>query len=368
MMDKILILTNSIGGLHSFRFELIEEMIEQGYSVYFAAPDTPNNMRKDDLIRLGAKFVNTPFERRSMNLIKEFTLIKKYKALVKRIKPSLIITYTVKPNIYGGYIARKLSLPIVMTVTGLGSSLITGKFKSVIKKMYRYSCKNANAVFFENTSNLNFFLKNNIICRDKSKLVPGSGVNIEKFVPMPKSQDDNSIKFLFIGRLMKEKGIEEYLQVARDITTHSGGVEFWILGRLEDEEYKFIVEEQNQSYKYLGVVNDVRQLIRDADCIVNPSYHEGMSNVLLEGGAMGKPLLASRIPGCREIIDEGENGFLFEPKSAASLHEAIHKFIDLSFEEREKMGLASRSKIEKEFDRNIVVTKFMNTIESILRG
>lgn len=363
-MKKILILTNSVNGLHAFRLELIQELIAHKICVYFAAPKTKDELKLNELLDLGAEFIEISINRRGKNPLEEIKLIRKYKKLIKEIQPDLVLSYTIKPNLYGAYICNKMGIPIIMNITGLGSSLTTGKFKFVVKKMYKYSCSKASTVFFQNDSNLMFFLKNGLIDVAKIKLIPGSGVNVEKFAPTKilKNADD-VLRFLFIGRLMKEKGIEEYLQSAVNITANLKNVEFSILGSFEEEKYRSMIEHLKGSVKYLGVVNDVRPLISQADCIVNPSYHEGMSNVLLEGGAMGKPLLASNIPGCREIIDNGINGFLFDARSQESLQSTMIKFIHLSDEKRSLMGKASREKIKNEFDRRIVIREYMKEIK-----
>lgn len=366
-MKKVLILANNSVGLYNFRFELIQKFIKEKFEIYFAVPQLLDDEKVQLLVNAGGRHIHTPMSRRGMNPLEDIKLIKNYKQIIKEVNPDIILTYTIKPNIYGNYIANKFKVPVIMNITGMGSSLITGKLKSVIKLMYKYACSKPKFVFFQNEGNRVFFISNNLVDENKTKIIPGSGVNIEKFQPEEKTNKDNIIRFLFIGRLMKDKGIEEYLQVAEKITKKYSNVEFQILGSFEEEKYKTILENnQNTRIKYLGKSHDVRNEIKEVDCIVNPSYHEGMSNVLLEGGAMGKPLLASSIPGCKEIIDDGENGFLFESKSIKSLKEAIIKFTNLSNEERKVMGEKSRKKIKWEFDRNIVIDEYMKTINSIL--
>lgn len=366
-MKKILILANNSGGLYHFRFELIEELINRSFEVYFAVPQGRDNNKVRLIEKIGAKYIHTPMNRRGMNPLEDIKLINNYKQIIKEVDPDIILTYTIKPNIYGNYVANKFKVPVIMNITGIGSSLVTGRFKALIKTMYRYAGNKSTRVFFQNEGNYNFFISNNMLNKDKTKIIPGSGVNIEKFKPMIKTKKDNIIRFLFIGRLMKDKGMDEYLEVAEKITKECSNVEFQILGSFEEEKYKDIIKNnENQQIKYLGRSDDVRQEIKEVDCIVNPSYHEGMSNVLLEGAAMGKPLIASNIPGCKEIIDEGINGLLFQVKSSDDLYNKILKFIELSEEEKLKMGKKSRQKVEKEFDRKIVVNEYMKTINKIL--
>ncbi|NLZ35276.1 MAG: glycosyltransferase family 4 protein, partial [Clostridiales bacterium] len=240
--------------------------------------------------------------------------------------------------------------------------------KILVEKMYKYACNDVACIFFENEANYNYFIDNNLAKKDKSNIVPGSGVNLEKFRPMDKTKEDGIIRFLFIGRIMKEKGIEEYLKAAEYITDKYSNVEFQILGPFEEEKYKKIILNNNNSkIKYLGVSYDVRNEIKEVDCIINPTYHEGMSNVLLEGAAMAKPLMASNIPGCREIVDNGVNGYLFEPKNEKNLIDTIEKFLTLNEIEKKKLGLASRQKVERNFDRNIVIEANLEEIYKILK-
>lgn len=367
-MKRILILANNAGGLYNFRFELINELINQNYQVYFAVPQSIENNKVKLIIESGARYIRTNINRRGTNPIEELKLIKKYKKIITEVNPDIILTYTVKPNIYGSYVANKFNKPVIMNITGIGSSLAIGKLKSLVKNMYRYACRKARIVFFQNQSNYKFFIENNMITEAKTKLIPGSGVNIEKFKPMEKTKEDDIIRFLFIGRIMKEKGIEEYLQVAESLIKKYSNIEFQILGSFEEDRYKDIIyDNKNERIKYLGRSDDVRNEIREVDCIVNPSYHEGMSNVLLEGAAMGKPLIASNIPGCKEIIEEGYNGYLFELKSVESMEEKLIQFIELDEESKEIMGKNSRRKVEKEFDRNIVINEYMKVIKDILK-
>lgn len=362
-MKKILILINSVDGLYSFRFELIEELKNQGYNVYFCVPQNEKNEKVVSIKNIGAKYIQTPIDRRGVNPFKDLSLVKQYDEIIQNIQPDIILTYTIKPNIYGNYIANKYNVPVIMNITGIGTSLVSSKLKQLIKYLYKYAGSKSKVVFFQNISNQEFFISNKLVDREKTKLIPGSGVNINKFHPMEKEIEENMIKFLFIGRLMKEKGIEEYLAAANEINKKYNNIEFQIVGSFEEEKYQNLF---NENVKYLGISSDVREQIKKADCIVNPSYHEGMSNVLLEGAAMGKPLLASNIPGCKEIIDYGKNGFLFESQSASALKEAIIKFIKLSEKEREEMGSNSRKKVEKEFERQIVVDTYIKEIKKIL--
>jgi galacturonosyltransferase len=361
---KILILANSVNGLYNFRAELIKDLIENNYYIYFSVPQKRSHVKVKLLEKTGAVHIHTKINRRGINPFEDLKLILEYRKIIKNIKPDIVLTYTIKPNIYGNWAASLIETPTIMNVTGIGTSLTT-KLKHFIKPLYASACKRAERVFFQNKSNKELFLVNNMVAEDKTILIPGSGVNIDKFKPLEKENHDNKIKFLYIGRVMREKGIEEYLQTAEELKNDYPELEFQLLGNYEEEKYKKIIE-NNSNVKHLGYSKDVRQEIKEVDCIIHPSYHEGMSNVLLESGAMGKPLIASNIPGCKEIIDDGINGYLFKVKSASSLQDKILKFINLSNEEKIEMGQNSRKKIEREFDRNIVINAYLKEIKNIL--
>lgn len=364
----MLILTNNAGGLYSFRAELIYELIRQGFEVYFSVPQSEEDKKVQLIKDIGAKYIQTWINRRGSNPLEDLKVILEYKKIIKDVNPDIVLTYTVKPNIYGTYAASKLNKPVIMNITGIGSSLANGSLKNLVKIMYKYACSKAKTIFFQNEFNLKFFVENNMLNPRKAVLIPGSGVNIEKFVPVNKTSHNEVIRFLFIGRIMKEKGIEEYIEVAEKITREYPNTEFQILGSFEEEIYKeLIINNKNEKIKYLGSSDDVRNEIKEVDCIVHPSYHEGMSNVLLEGAAMGKSLIASNIPGCREIVEDGYNGFLFEVKSVKSLEEKIIKFIDLDEESRKILGKNSRKKVENEFNRDIVINEYRKAINAILK-
>lgn len=334
--------------------------------MFFAVPQLSEDIAVQMIEAIGCQYIHTSMSRRGINPLEDLRLISRYQRVVQTVSPDLILTYTIKPNVYGNYVGNRLGVPVITNVTGIGSSLSTGNLKYLVKRMYKYACDKASLVFFQNQGNLDFFLENNMVDPNKVRLIPGSGVNLDKFQPMKKTNKaDGIIRFLYIGRIMKDKGIQEYLEAANRITKQYSNTEFQILGSYEEEGYRELIED-NPRVRYLGRSDDVREQIREVDCIVHPSYHEGMSNVLLEGAAMGKPLLASNIPGCKEIVDDGLNGYLFESKSVDSMVEKIRLFLALNAEQRMEMGLASRRKVEKEFDRNLVVEAYLQAISEII--
>jgi len=362
---KILVLTNSAGGLYHFRSELLETLLGEGYDVFFCVPDIQDAMFVQLLETVGCTYIHTPMSRRGVNPLDDIRLARQYQKVVKEVRPDVILSYTIKPNLYGSFVAARARIPIIMNITGLGSALQTGKLKSLVTRMYRYAGKHAAVVFFQNKANMDWFFANRLVAPEKTRLIPGSGVNLEKFRPLPKINDDGVVRFLFIGRIMRDKGIEEYLAAAARIRRRHPYTEFQIVGSYEEERYREWLE-GNDDVRYLGRSGDVREQIREVDCIVHPSYHEGMSNVLLEGAAMGKPLIASNIAGCREAIDDGVNGFVVEPICVDDLVDKLERFLSMDRNAWVKMGMKSREKVEREFDRNIVVNAYLEAIEEIL--
>lgn len=360
-MKKILILANNSGGLYRFRKELINKMIEEENDVYASTPFDDNI---DDLEKMGVHLLNTRINRRGMNPIKDMRLIVVYFKMIKKINPDLIITYTIKPNLYGGLVARVLNKKYAMNITGLGTAFQSeGLLKKMVVTWYRFVCKCVKVVFFENRGNKQVFLDNRIVSNNKCFCLNGAGVNLNDFPfkAYPKNMD--VVHFLFIGRIMKEKGIEELFYAINKLVDNNYKVVLDILGGYEDN-YK----ELTNSYVDKGIVNyygyqdDVRPFIEQAHCFVLPSYHEGMANTLLENAAMGRPLITSNIHGCLEAIHN--NGLLCNVKDQDDLYCKMKEFIEMSYDEKVKMGINSRKHVEAVFDKNKVVANTIRMLEN----
>ena len=363
-MKKVLILTNGSQGLFNFRKELLDRLLIDGNELYISTPnDNVEIIQK--LKDINCKVIVTDLDRRGINPVKDFFLILKYFLLTKKIKPDIILMYTIKPNLYGGVICRLLKIPYVTTITGIGSLFQKNNLLvKLVKKIYIFSLKKEKCVFFQNKSNLEFFKTNKMI-EENYKIVNGSGVNLEKF-SFEKPLEKQNEAFIFIGRIMKEKGIEEYLEVSKLIKNKYNNVEFKILGAYEENTYKEQISELEKKdiVKYLGVSKDVRKELEKVHCIINPSWHEGMSNVLLEAGAMKKFLIASDIPGCREIIINGETGFTFEKSNIEDLNNKIEKFINLTTDEYNDYIKKSYDYIKENFDRDKIIKEYLDIIYS----
>lgn len=361
-MKKVLILANNDIGLYNFRKELIERLINEKIEVFISLP---NGERVKDLKKLGCTFIETNVDRRGTNPIKDFKLLLKYKKILKEIKPDIVLTYTIKPNIYGGLICRIKNIPYICNITGLGTAVENKSFmQKILFEMYRISLKNVKCCFVQNSENLQFLINNKLVEKTKCKLIPGSGVNLEHFKILPYPKEDENIKFLFISRIMKEKGIEQYLEAAKVIKEKYKNTEFHILGFCEQEyEEKLKTLTDERIVNYHGLQKDVIPFLQEASCLIHPSYYpEGMSNVLLEACASGRPVITTNRSGCREIVEDEKTGYIIEIKNSNQLVEKIEKFLKLSNEQREQMGLNARKKVEKEFDRNIVIEEYLKEI------
>ncbi|MCK5214485.1 MAG: glycosyltransferase family 4 protein [Candidatus Omnitrophica bacterium] len=361
-MSRIFILVNDESTIYNFRRELIEMLISLGHQVIAAFPRGGN--RTDEIEKMGCTYIDLPMERKSKNPLKDLLLNTKIKKLLKSYLPDVLLTFTIKPNLYGGHASGKLGIPQIANITGLGTAIEnSGWMKTISLIMYKIFMKETNCIFFQNAENMRF-LQNKGIAVKSGKLIPGSGVNLKKFTVLP-YPDDAAIRFTYIGRIMKQKGIEELLKAAKTIKKVYSNVEFHIVGPCEEDYGKVLSDhEKDNIIKYHGEANNTFQFHEQSHCTIHPSYYpEGMSNVLLESAACGRPIITTDRSGCKEIVDDGINGFLIKQKSAKDLIEKIEQFLNLDNSVKEKMGLAGREKVEMEFDRDIVIKAYLNELE-----
>lgn len=358
-MSKILIATNHSYMLYQFRRELINELLKNNEVVL----SMPFVGHEDDFKAMGCKCIETPIDRRGINPKTDIKLLLNYLKLLKNEKPDKIITYSIKPNIYCGLAARIKKIPYYVNVQGLGTAFQNKKLATIVTLMYKVATGNAKTIFFENTANAKIFTDKKIIKKDKVTVLNGAGVNLDfhKYIPYP---DDTSLKFLYIGRIMKEKGIDELFSAFQKLKNEYGDkVSLDVVGFFEDE-YKEIIEKlKNEGIiNFHGFQTDSRPYYGACNCVVLPSYHEGLSNVLLEAAATGRPVITSNIPGCKETVDDEATGYLVNVKDSDDLYDKMKQFVLLSAEEKSKMGKNARTKMENEFDKKQVVK---NTIDKI---
>lgn len=361
---NVLVLTNKISGLHSFRKEVIKAIVDEGYEVYISEPDDDERVKYFEGI--GCHIIKTVFNRRGMNPVADLKLMVTYRKMIKQLKPIAVLSYTIKPNVYGGMACRLTHTPQLANVTGLGDAIENGGWlQKLTVKLYKIGIGKAWKVFFQNQSNRALCIKLGIANED-SVLLPGSGVNLQHHTQQSFPKDEGIVRFLFIGRLLKDKGIQEYFEAAKIVKAKYPNAEFQILGRI-DGPFQSLLDDLVKKciVKHFGETTDVRPYLTEVHCTVMPSYHEGMSNVNLESAANGRPVITTNVPGCRETVDDGMTGFYVEAKSAKSLAEAMEKFIALPYSQKVMMGEAAREKVEKEFDRQIVVNKYLSEINKI---
>ena len=363
---KILVLGNQARILYLTRFELIKALIDRGDTVYILVPESPY---AEPFTEAGCRVIDTPLDRRGLTPWSDFKLRGAYREIIKDIRPDIILTFTIKPNIYGVRAATKLGIPAIPTITGLGSSIQKrGFLQKFVFFLYRRTFKRVPAVFLQNTANAELFRLLGMARPSQIRLVAGSGVNLEKTPFQPYPGPEKPVRFLFIGRLMEEKGINEYIEAARRLRQVHPEVRFGILGYSEESDILGRVKKLSDEgvIDYFGYTSDVRPYITEAHAVVLPSWHEGMANTLLEAAANGRPVIASRIAGCAETFSEGETGFGVRPRDVDNLYRRLTDFLALPHEKRAAMGAAGRAKMEREFDRRQVVQAYLEEIDSVL--
>lgn len=366
MNKRILIISNSFIGLHSFRKEVLQAIVNKGYSVSISCPvDEADKARW--FANIGCEIIDTPFNRKGKNPLKDIKLVFCYWKIIKRVNPLAVLGYTIKPNLYGGMACQLTGVPQIANITGLGSAVENpGWLQKLTILLYKVGLRKARTVFFQNNANREFCLKNGMV-KGHNVLLPGSGVNLQYHSLQDYPAETEPIKFVFISRLLKEKGIEEYFAAAEVIRAKYSTTEFHVVGWCEDAYSEKLKELQDKDViVYHGPVGDVRPMIGMANCTVHPSFYpEGMSNVLLESCAAGRPIITTDRPGCGEVVNDGINGFVVKQQDADDLVEKIERFIKLPYEQKKQMGLNARKKVEREFDRQIVIDAYINEIDRI---
>lgn len=363
---KVLFLSNSIGGLKSFRTEVIDRLLERGDRVAICSP---LEVAPDFFANKGCVIYPVDMGRHSTNPLKELKMIGVYADVINSFKPDVILAYTIKPNLWGSIAAHRAGVPIIASVTGLGVALEGGGLlKKISVWLLRRGIRHADHVYFQNQESLDFF--NNHGIRMKScSLVSGSGVNLQKFHFSPYPSREDAVNFLYTGRILEAKGVGLFLEAARILRGERSDVRFHIVGIKDDVRYSSMVEDYAARgiVEFHGPQNDVRPFIEMSHCQVHPTYYpEGMSNILLESAAMGRPAITTDRSGCREIVDNGVTGFIVPQRDGAALIDAMRRFLALSDEERKAMGAAARAKVERCFDRAKVVDEYIDKAEFLI--
>lgn len=364
---KILIICNYSSGLYTFRGMLIQELIKKGHTVKAIVPkldDEHEKRAENNLKKMHCALKRVPMERRGMNPLRDFGLMKEYYKTVKKMQPNLVLTYTIKPNIYGGMVCRALKIPYVVNITGLGTAFQKdGMLKKLVTAMYKVALKNVKTALFENVENRDIFVKEKIIPKNKTHVLSGAGVDLEHFQYVEYPENSDCTRFLFIGRVMKEKGIDELFRAMRKLNRNGYKCSLDVLGGFEENYSDTIKRYEEEGWlHYHGYQNDVRPFIEKSHCFVLPSWHEGMANTNLECAAMGRPVITSDIHGCLEAVEDGVTGYLCEKENVDALYRVMEKMCELSYEERKAMGMAGRRRMEEGFDKKKVVEETIKNI------
>lgn len=357
---KFLIITNHSYMLWQFRRELIAALMKRGEVVI----SMPFVGHEEDFQAMGCRCLDVKLDRRSINPVTDLGLYFHYRKLLKSEKPDMVITYSIKPNVYAGFACRQMGIPYCVNVQGLGTAFQKEPIASIVTLMYRTAVKKAKTVFFENEGNAAEFVQRKILPRSQQTILHGAGVNLEYYKEQPYPTEENGIHFLFVGRIMKEKGVDELFEASRRMKEKYGDkVMFDLVGFFEDE-YKETVEKlaDESVVVFHGFQSDPRPFYEMSHCVVQPSYHEGMNNVLLEGASIGRALITTDIPGCREAVEQGVNGFLCKKMNSDSLYSCMEKFVEMSAEERKQMGFNGRCKMSVEFSKESVVGMTVSAI------
>ena len=363
MKKNVLILANESNYTYNLRSALIKSLIDSGCNVTIACELL---QFQQELKQMGCKLIGLDFSRRGTNPFSDLKLMAKYLNILKTEKPDVVLSYNIKPNVYGGLACQMRKVQYLPNITGLGTAVeYPGKMQALTTRLYKWGVAGAQCVLFQNSENEEFFRQRNMLSKkSRTRLLPGSGVDLQAHPLLPYPQED-TIHFLFVARVLKEKGIDQYLAAAKALRAERKDVVFHICGGCDDAAYEEILRQAQEAGEviYHGQQKDMLPFFQMAACVVHPSYYpEGMSNVLQEAAASGRPIIAANRSGCRETVDDGKTGYIVPIKDEQAVIDAVRSFLNLSWEERRDMGLAGRAKMEREFDRQIVVQQYLEEL------
>ena len=369
---KILICLNTAWNLLNFRAGLIRALVAAGHEVLAVAP---NDKYAPGLIALGCRFVPLHMENGGTNPLQDVLLTWQFVRLFSKERPDVYLGYTVKPNVYGSIAAHMMRIPVINNIAGLGAVFIKDSWLvRVVRLLYRTALKRSAKVFFQNDDDRQLFIRDRLVRAEVTELLPGSGIDLHRFMPArnPELQDANcKFRFLLIARMLRDKGVGEYVEAAKLLRQRWPQAEFCLLGFVDVQNPAAISRAEMDAWvaegvvNYLGVSDDVRIQLATADCVVLPSYREGTPRTLLEAASMTRPIITTDAVGCREVVDDGVNGYLCKVRDAGDLAEKMEQMLSLSPEQRSEMGRRGRAKMVAEFDEQIVIKKYLSAIEEI---
>lgn len=357
---------NSGWNIVNFRQPLIVALRQAGWRVVALAAEDGSAER---IRAVGAQFIPIPMDSAGTSVGRDARLLLEFRRILRKLRPQAFFGFTVKPNIYGSLAARGLGITVINTISGLGTAFLRpGPLHWLVSRLYRFALRDSERVFFHNSHDLEQFLSNRLVRLGQAQLIPGSGIDLQHFRPQARQDDGQTFRFLFVGRLLRDKGLVEYAQAARLLRSQWPEVEFAILGFAGSDNPSAVPMSEVERWQaeglvtYLGETDDVRPFLAQADCIVLPSYREGLPRSLLEAAAMARPMVATDVPGCREVVDQGENGILCQARSPESLASALDAMLRLSEADRTAMGTKAREKVKRRFDQALVVDAYMDVL------
>ena len=368
LRPRIAISVNTAWNIVNFRAGLIAALIAEGYDVVAIAPPDGHVQR---LEAMGCRFITLPMDNKGTNPAKDAALLLRYLSILGREPPVAYLGYTIKPNVYGSLAAQRLGIPVINNVSGLGTAFIRDTWLTkVVKRLYRTAFASSHCVFFQNGDDRRLFVSSGLVASERARLVPGSGIDLTRFAPalVEPAGNDDRCRFLLIARLVFDKGIREYVEAARIVRRTRPEASFQILGFLDVENRTAVSRADVNLWVAEGVIDflghddDVRPHIASADCVVLPSYREGTPRTLLEAAAMGKPIVATDVPGCQEVVDDGETGLLCRVRDAEDLAAKMIEIVDIGHARRDAMGQAGRGKMERQFDERLVIEAYLSAL------
>lgn len=368
--SAVWIVANTTWYVFNFRSRLIQELAQDGYAVTVLSPA---DEYVDRVRALGVRHIHLEMDNAGTNPFRDAALLFRFIGLFRKERPGVLLTYTPKVNIFCSIAAKWTNVSVIANVSGLGTGFIRGGWlTTLVKLLYRVALRHPRRVFFQNEEDRSQFVGDGLVVRDRTRRLPGSGVDVRRFTPVAKTDRERFV-FLFMGRLLSDKGIREYVEAARAVRLGSANVECWVLGFIDYGNPTAVSPDEIRAWeaegtiRYLGSVDDVMPHLARADCVVLPSYREGCPRSLLEAASMGIPLIASDVPGCRQVVEDGVNGFLCRPYDAADLAQKMRHLLALAEAGRKKMGSAGREKMLREFDERVVLDEYMCAVKEFAR-
>lgn len=366
---KLMFIVNSSWNVVNFRSDLIKKLVSQGYHVQVLSPED----NYSHLIpKLGCEYKKLSINPRGVNILVELKVFFKILYYIIKLRPDVVLSFTIKPNIYSGIISRFYDVPVLCNVTGLGSTFTNHmSLNFFLSFLYKLALKKIKACFFQNYDDMQYFLEKKLIAKSQTFFVPGSGVNTDVFKKRKNTKENKTFVFVFVGRILKEKGVEELVKAGRSLDKNFN-VKIIVAGKFDKTESSqdfcsaFEKAIQDNIFEYVGFVTDITEILNKADCLVLPSYREGSSRAILEALSMEVPVITSDVPGCNNLVEDGVTGFLTESMDFNSLEQNMEKMLALSFQERQAMGSKGRRKVVTEFQTRKVVDVYLDTINKVI--